>query len=246
MRLLALSLTALFLSTVPCAALEREIEATFPAAGLEAVELSTGDGQVEIATSSDDQIRIRLALSPRRGAKRSGASRIKSWFFTPRLDQQELLDQVELKTKRSGDRLVVTPRPGGTAREDLLSEHWVIELPARLAVSLEADSSEVSVRGVTGGVRVRQGHGHLEVDVPEGDLDLRLDVGDVEVASQAAQVGTVDVRSTVGDTRVWLRDRRVRVERPPGPGSSFRLRGGVGDEVKVRVTVGNAVLRLPN
>lgn len=222
-------------------ALDRELEAVASAQGLESIELETGNGSVVIRPSTDDQIHVRLKLSPRSGG--DGGNRLVRWFLSSRLDREEMLEQIELTTRRSGQRLIVRPLPGGSARHDQVRESWTVEVPPRFGVDLEAISSKVEVTGVAGGVRVRQGHGSVTVDVPEGELDIALQVGNV-VATSASSRGAVDVRSEVGDARVWLDDRRVRTERPPGPGSSFRLDGGTRDAVEIRVTVGNSEVRL--
>ncbi len=235
---------ALTLLIVPAAwALDREISATHKATGLSELELITGNGSVTVTPSPGDEVHVYLTVSPRKGGG-GDKKGVLGWLFTSRLDQQEMLDSIELSTTEKDGRLVIRPLPRGGARQDQVTERWVVEVPARFAVNVEADSSAVAIHGIEGGVRLRQGHGKAIVDVPGGAVDLALAVGDIQADVGSAHDSAIDVRSKVGDTKVWLDDRRVTVNRPPGPGSYFRLEGDAHSQVAIRVTVGNVKLRL--
>ncbi len=225
------------------AALEREIEQIIPARDFETLRLKTGNGQVNVEPSPDDSVHLRIVFSPRRGGSGDGGG-LRSWFVSSRLDREELLESIELRVKENGKQLTITPLPMGSTLHDRVNERWIVAAPARLRVEVDASSSEVDVRGIKGGVRLRQGHGGANIEVPEGDLDVVLEVGDVHATSGADEYASVDVEAQVGKTKVWLDDRRVRTSKPPGPGSFFKMDGGQGDTVDVRVTVGNATLRL--
>ena len=213
------------------------------AAGIERIEISAGNGTATVRAVDGDQIRVRVSLKPKRDLDPKSLRRTFRWFLSSGYeDAEQLTEAVELQVKRRSNVLVIQPLPHGPTRKDVLVEAWEVEVPRRLAMKLAMDSAEVVIDGIEGGVRLRLGHGKAEVDVPRGDLDLEVTVGNIDAQLHNADLGQLRLASEVGDTKLWLDGRRIKHPKPPGPGNHIKIEGNGPDEVRVRVTVGDARL----
>lgn len=115
---------------------------------------------------------------------------------------ERLLDEIELTTRRDGDRLVVIGKTDhdqsgwrSYARLDL-----VVEVPSDLALEVEDGSGETRVRNVAS-LDLVDGSG--EIDIADVAGDVRIDDGSGELNLQ--RVGG-DVEIDDGSGSLWLRD----------------------------------------
>lgn len=217
----------------------RTLTARVPAAGVNAVDLEAGDAEVEVVAGADDAVDIRVEASS------SSAGRVGIGIGAPPGDPSK----ADLETAVSN----------GILRVRLLDHQmgafegrWTITAPARVAARLAIHDGRIDVTGVTGGVTASMSAGmhstagRLHVDVPRGPLDLSISVGDVDARTGAAGYGKVDVRSTVGDASLYIDGHAIDAPHEPGPGHRLQLAAGgtTGDDLRVRTTVGSALLRI--
>ena len=211
----------------------RTFTADVSGAALEAIELRTTDGAVEVIGTDEDQIRISAEVSTPGQKKR--------WRF----NHPANLDRGELIAERHGAVFSARVRVPGN---DTVIERWTVRVPRRFRVDLGAGDSAVVVSDVAGGVRVRANAGlgsdpgSIRVNVPGGRLDLGLHVGDIHAVTSSVSRGPVDVEASVGDARVTLVGRNIVAPREPGPGHRIRLKDSGADAIVLRVGVGKASL----
>jgi hypothetical protein len=142
---------------------------------------------------------------------------------------QELLDAIQLREHRSGDRQTVEavmPETGGWGN-DQASIDLVVKVPARLALELQDSSGDAEVRGlaaleatdssgdfdvrdVAGNVTLTDSSGDLEVQGIGGDVHVRVDSsGDMTIAGVRGNVqidddssGSIALQDIQGDAAV--------------------------------------------
>lgn len=155
--------------------------------------------------------------------------------------------RTELDSRSTAEALRLRLR-GATG--DGLDERWHVRVPARLAADVTIHEGTVQITGLEGGVRasVDGGAGHapgvLQVDVPRGPLDLAVGVGSIDARTAETPRGAVDVRSTVGRATLVLDGHEIVAEREAGPGDRVKLKGDGPDGITVRVSVGDARVRI--
>jgi len=138
-----------------------------------------------------------------------------------------LLDEIELITRRDGDRLLIEARVAdhntrwrSYARLDL-----TIEVPADLPLEIEDGSGETRIRnvaaidlvdgsggieisGVSGSVSVRDGSGEIEVDRVGGDVDINDNSGSLWIRDVESNVfledgsGEIEIAGVRGDVEI--------------------------------------------
>lgn len=228
------------------AAGERVLEQSLPATGVRAIAVSGGNGAARIAVGDEDAVLIRVVIRPERLSDRNPWQGIKAWFLSSAYDDvDDLIEAIRLDTDSSGGgTLAVGLRPPRRTRESRVSEDWRITVPRRLAVKLAMARADTEVKGVAGGVDISIGNGSADVDVPGGDLDIEVTVGKADVRTGSTALRDLDLRSEVGDTRLWINGLKVDYPDPPGPGSRISMAGEGDDSITVFVQVGDASLRV--
>ena len=211
------------------------LSTTVSAAGLWRVDISAGQGQVEVGVTPGDQIEIAVALeSGGTGARLPGTSR----GDAARTTLDAAVQSQTLRARVSG------------AIGDGLIERWAVRVPARLAAEVTLRRGVITVTGVEGGVRasadsgVGQELGAIAVDVPRGPLLLTLGVGTIRARAGETPPGDIDVRSRVGHARLSLEGHDIVTTDQYGAGEHVRLKGDGTDGVIARVSVGDAHVRV--
>jgi hypothetical protein len=213
----------------------RGLSATIPAAGVTRLEIVAGNGQVVVSVVPDDEIRVAVDVS-------NGMSGIRLLGAPP-----GDASHTELDANTTGP--TVRLRLRGTLG-DGLDERWTVRVPARLAADVTVHQGTIEITGIEGGVRAAAdaGRGHapgvIHVDVPRGPLDLSMGVGSIDAHTSEAPRGSVDVRSKVGRAALVLDGHEIVAEREPGPGDRVQLTGDGPDGITVRVSVGDARVRI--
>jgi hypothetical protein len=211
------------------------LSTTLPATGLTRVEISAGQGQVDVGVTPSDQIEIAIALE-------SGATGVRL-IGSPRGDAA----RTTLDAAAHGGTL--RARVAGEIGDGLI-EHWTVRVPARLAAEVTLHRGAITVAGVEGGVRASadSGLGHqegaIDVDVPRGPLTLTLGVGTIRAHTGETPPGDIDVRSRVGHARLSLEGHDIVIPDQHGAGERVRLKGDGSDGVVASVSVGNAHVRV--
>jgi hypothetical protein len=211
------------------------LQAVVPASGISRLEIVGGDGNVTIAASASDQIELAvdLASNPPIGV-----------FVGKRVGDAA---QTTLDSSTQGTTMTAHLRG---AIGDGLTERWTVRVPARLAADVSMHRGQIDITGIEGGVRARadSGIGHesgaIRVDVPRGSLDLSLGVGTIDARAGETPRGGIDVRSRVGRASLSVDGHSIVAGREPGPGERVRLTGEGSDDIVVRVSVGDAHVRI--
>lgn len=154
---------AVGMSEVAHAGEQRVLQDSTPAAGIEKVSLESGVGEVRIEAGDTDAIEVRVEIKP--GDK--------SWFGS-----KPDLEAVTLDMKRDGKELQL-----GVDGEHI-QEHWVVRVPARMALELDHGVGEVHVTGLEGDVEAEVGVGELRIEGGKGKIDraeVHVGVGDAAI-----------------------------------------------------------------
>ena len=221
---------------------KRSLESEIPSTEIDRLRLRAGDGTIMVSPSADEMIRAQVEVTVVRSPD---DRRPFGWFLTSRLESpDDLVDAISLSTKVASREATLRLLPVGRSRSTRTIEHWHLQVPQRLFLDLEASSAEVRITDISGGVRLRQGHGKTRIDVPDGELDVRLQVGDLEVRSAIDTWRLVALRSRVGKARLWVDGERVKRRQAPGPGTRITLEGRGAARLELVVEVGDVDLRL--
>ena len=222
----------------------RVLEWEGSAAPLAKVIVRAGNGSISVKAVESDRVRIRVEISAKRWTDDEPKRKFMSWFLTSGdLTDEELIDSIRLQADEEDGTVEFGLRPSGRTRKSRVNEKWTIEMPARLALDSKMDAAEVDVAGLEGGVFLRLGNGSANLDLAGGDLDVKVTVGQLKVRTQG-DYGNIKLRSTVGDTEMWLRGLRIEYPNPPGPGSRLDVDGKGTYNARVEVEVGDAELHV--
>jgi hypothetical protein len=203
---------------------------------VERVELRGSSGTFQVLAGGDDSVRATVTV-------RGDFSKPGSIFSRPRGAD---VTKAELKT-RTSDRSISFELETGAGRR---IEEWRVEVPSRLAAHVFAGNGELEIQGLAGGVVAhanagRSGRpGRIEVSVRSGSVEARLGVGTVTVSTASSDLGDVRLSSGVGHTQLWIDGQRLERRDPPGSGSEVALTGRGADQIRAKVSVGDAVVRI--
>jgi len=181
------------------------IEEAMDASGATEIEIEAGAGFLRIeGTEGLDQVRI---------DGRACASK------------ESLLEGIELRTRRQGDRLVVIVD---------IDSHWgwgkqyarldlTLEVPASLPLSIDDSSGDVEIRDVAA-VDLRDSSGSIEIAGVAGDVRIRDSSGEIDLKRVG---GAVRLRDSSGGIDVRDVGRGVEIEED-GSGDIY-IAGVIGD-----------------
>lgn len=229
------ALIALALSGLAAVAAEdREITGSIDAKAFKALRIEAHVGEVEVRVNSKDQISWRLRLEP---------DNDDGWFNT-RKDAERAVADAKVKTTEAGDRFELELElPRGVDFDDV-EEHWLIEVPARFAVDVEANVGRVEVVGPAGGVEAELNVGELRIEVPAGRVDARANVGEIKVLSSTKSPGEVRLSANIGDVDLRISGKRFQAERGFALGGGVSASNGGKDDITAKVNVGDVSARV--
>jgi len=229
-RITIFALTLIVGATVAAFAGEpRVLTATVPAANVDVVRLDAGVGDVEIIGADVAEVSLEVKLEPRRGG-----------FFSSLKTAQREVDTAQLRTEVKKGAL--TLKIDTDSDDHRFEEHWVIELPTRLAFDLKLGVGDVEVRGLTGDLDLDLGVGDLVAEGISGNVIVELGVGDATLIGAADHYGSVDGSGGVGDTRLTVRGKRILSS--GFVGHSAEWKGDGPNTVEISVGVGDARVTL--
>jgi hypothetical protein len=215
MRRLILIL-ALMLIAVPVGAEDsrRSLNLDKPAAGISAIVLEAGVGDVEVTADESGRITAQVEVEAKNGSHWWGSSRSRG-----------SLDQVELTAEVKGDRLHLRVDRPGEHHDRQFGENWTIHIPA----------------GV--GVEIQLGVGELRIFDVGASVDVEVGVGDIRIEGSYDAFGAVNAECGVGDATVHTPEGRedghgfiAHELSTRGPGKAkLDAEAGVGDvEIRLR------------
>jgi hypothetical protein len=167
----------------------------------------TAPRDAEIATDGASRIRIVAGAGSLRIDGRPGAERV-SATGTACASRQDLLDDVELITRRSGDEIVVETRfPEGRWSEQMRLD-LVVEVPDSLPLDVHDTSGSTEVRKV-GSLRLEDGSGSIWIEDVAGDATIVDGSGSLTVAGVGGDLRIEDGSGGIDVSRV---DGGVEIE----------------------------------
>jgi hypothetical protein len=177
-------------------------------AGVVRVELRLPVGSVRVEPSPDDKVHVDLEV----------------WCSTTVFGCEEEARELELRTSRDGNRLLV--RVDGIRSMALgLTARGRVLVPKGKAVEVDLPVGELEVRGVT------------------GDLDVDVGVGDVAIELREPDVRTVRLRVGIGEATLAVAGRHI--EGSGWLGQKVRWGDGTGAaRVAVNLGVGELGVKL--
>lgn len=115
---------------------------------------------------------------------------------------------------RADRAIVVSPfgskvLSSGQESRDSWESHWVVTLPARLALALNIGVGDADVGGVAGGLTAGIGVGDLDAELPRGPVAADVGVGDIDVRIGSADFGPVDLSAGVGSVAFHVNGKRI-------------------------------------
>ena len=221
-----------------------KLTADISAVGVQRFVFEADTGEVQIAPSTDDAVHVRLELHQ----NEKSLLGLYHWLSD---DSARDMVAAELKQERQGADLKLTlAYPNGATHGDV-QQKWTIALPARLAVDAKMQAGQLVIKGAEGGVEASMKGGDLEIHVPKGAVHAKLTGGRLSVISDDLKPGNVKVASDFG---LAIMDLNGKYYGPPERhgfwndlhfwGNTVEQPAAGGDEIKLQVTGGFAVLRV--
>lgn len=158
-KLLVLSVF-LTLSSLSVADNYKNISQTLDAGGLDSLHIEFSVGELEVEVWEGESIELDIELKAER-----------SWLTWRR----RKVEDIEVDIRTSGDELFLA------IDENKLNQHWVVKVPAKLALEIEL------------------GVGEIRIDGLDNNLKLELGVGEVEVITATDNFGQIRAAVGVGD-----------------------------------------------
>lgn len=219
------------LAGIAFAAGPRTLTHSLPAEGLEAIDLSSGIGDVQVtARDGAEEVSIEVLLTPRRGG-----------FFSSKRKAEQDVAAASLRTKIKGTRLKIGIDP--SAEDDRrFEERWTIEMPTDLFLTLNHGVGDVVVDGARAGLEIDSGVGDVRVDARSGDINIDLGVGTAVVNAPAESYGSAEGAGGVGDARLTVRGEKISSGGFISHAATWT--GDGRDHIEVSVGVGDAVITL--
>lgn len=216
----------------------RTLTANVPATQLTTLALTAGVGELRITPSSDDVVHLRVTLQQK--------SHQVLWFFRwqSRATVREI-QSAQIQTQQSGGRLNVSLGTTGKLDTNQVKQNWEVQIPARMALSVDMKVGQVNVSGVAGGVKIVLNVGEIDLDTPGGPMSARVNVGQIRAKSGSHQLGTVDLASDIGEAVLFVNGRPVRDSgRHSGLGRRVHVAGSGPDNMNLSVNVGEVNLHI--
>ena len=215
------------------------LRADVPAAGLTQLSFTGLNGEASIGISPDDTVHVQLTLEQQQASF--------LWVFRwLRDDTTRDIAGAKLALVQQGKTLkLFVTYPSGEHHNDV-REKWTVQLPARLELDAAMNSGRLVIRDVDGGLSAQLGAGDLTIHVPGGPLKASVGTGRVHVISDSVQPGKLSVRSTFGLAVLSFNGKLYAP--PPSSfhffGNTEQQQGGGKDDMELRVTAGEADLRV--
>jgi len=198
MRRSALLLVLMAAAAVTALGFEKTQTLTLPGEGIAKLEVTAGAGFLKVS-----------------GVEGAGAVEVTAEIVVSGVGDKDMeayiKDHVELELRKAGRAAVLVGRIRESgfsfiprdARVDL-----TVTVPKGLAVEIDDGSGELTVSGVSGGLRIKDGSGSMEVRNIVGDLWIDDGSGEIEVDGVQGNVeiidgsGETDVRNVTGDLSI--------------------------------------------
>jgi hypothetical protein len=238
MKHLAAMVLLLTLPALACAAGTRTLTAEIPANGMLTLAVTAGVGELHVTPSGDDTVHVSVRLEQK--------SREFLWFFHWQSNATaRAIQAAEIVQQRSGDRLRLSLGSAGKLDTDQVKQYWTLQIPARLALAIDMKVGQITVNGVTGGIRVNLNVGEITLDAPRGPLSAKVNVGQIRATSASTRLGPIDLSSDIGEAALFSGGKPVRHGgRHTGLGRSIHIAGDGPDRIHLSVNVGEVDLRL--
>ena len=238
MKHLAVLGLLLTLPALAWAANNRTLTADIPATGINTLAVTAGVGELQVTPSGDDTVHVSVRLEQK--------SREFLWFFHWQSNAtMQAIQSAQIIEQRNAGQLSLSL--GTTAKLDTnqVKQHWMLQIPARLALSIGMKVGQVNVSGITGGVRTNLNVGEINLDTPRGPLSASVNVGQISATSGSTQLGPIDLSSDIGEAALFQGGKLVRDSgRHSGLGRSIHVTGNGPDRMHLSVNVGEVDLRL--
>lgn len=223
---------------------QNPLDVELPAADVDTLSLTAGNGETELKASGDDKIHLHLELEQ----QQHSLLWLFHWFSASGARD---LQAAVLQTRRDGRSLAISVAyPDGDKPSDI-KEKWIVSLPARVAVSAEMNAGQLVVRDLSGGVQAKLEAGELEIEALRGPLTATVHYGRLHAITASEQPGAISVSAGHGLAAV---DWDGKYFGPPEKhgfwddihlgGNSIVQRGKGTDDVNLHVQYGEADLRI--
>lgn len=238
MKHLAVMILSLTLPALACAAGTRTLTAEIPAHGILTLAVTAGVGELRVTPSNDEAVHVSVRLEQK--------SREFLWFFHWQSNTTTReIQSAQIVQQHSGDRLELSLGSSNKLDTNQVKQHWTLQIPARLALSINMKVGQVNVNGITGGVRTNLNVGAIDLDTPRGPMNASINVGQISATSASTQLGPIDLSSDIGEAALFRDGKPVRHGgRHTGLGRSVHVAGDGPDRMHLSVNVGEVDLRL--
>ena len=212
-----------FTGVAPDSARERALEANFTAEGIHEVRIAADEGAITWKAGGS-AIVVRVELGPtRHHGKRADLVQV---GIKDEIDHGVL--QLDAKSSASG----------------AFAERWTITMPESIAVRARLKEGDVRIEGFDRGVTLHLEVGDATISAPRGDVEASVAVGDLDVSSGAAETPRVELRTNVGQVRLWVGGAELHHARSPGSGDRLSLERSGGERLQLSSGVGDIRLRI--
>lgn len=167
------------------------LTADIPAAGIGHVAFTAGGGEMRITPSGDEAVHVRLEL------RQNERSILWVYHWMSGTTAKDLEAATLVLTRHDGTLSLRLGYPGGASHDDV-QQKWVVQVPARIAVSASQAAGELRIQGMLAGVTAHLRYGDLVILGSRGPLQASVTAGRLHAVSDSAQPGAIRVRSSFG------------------------------------------------
>lgn len=220
------------------------LSADIPAVGVQRVMLTAGAGEMRITPSGDEAIHVRLDL------QQNERRFLWVYHWMSGTTARDLEGATLILDRHDGALSLRLGYPGGASHDDV-QQKWIIQVPARLAVSAWQQAGELKIQGMLAGVSAHLNYGDLEILASRGALQASIVAGRLHAVSDSAQPGAIRVGSSHGLALLSLNGKYYG---PPEchrfwcslhlVGNTEEQQAGGKDDMDLHATFGLADLRI--
>ena len=228
---LSAGLTALVLvvaSPISAEKIDRQFHQAFDVQEGAKLVLHHGDGEVSITPWDKSTIDVEVVY--RASMKKAGSGKV---------------TEFEVEFDQSGDTVRVIGREPSMTVVRGLSYHWereysyTVKAPRWVALELEGEDGDVSIREWSADITVESSDGDLEIDGLQGEFRIRGEDGDIQIRDCKTNAGSI--RTSDGDVTLERCEGNIEISGSDGRLTLSQIRG---ENLDIRTSDGPVELDL--
>ncbi|MGH8371966.1 MAG: hypothetical protein ACRETO_04455 [Gammaproteobacteria bacterium] len=215
------------------------LQAVSPTAGVNRIVLDAGVGQLKITPSADDSVHVQVRLEKK--------SQNFLWFFHwMSQSTAKAISQITLQQQSQGSSITYSLKYPDHLDDGNVKQNWDVQIPSRLFTKVTMKVGQLSVNGISGGVDVNLNVGEVTLNTPAGSMKATVNVGQIRATSGTSQPGNIELSTTIGDARLYMKGSTVDRDnmRHNGLGRTIDVAGKGPDKMDLELNIGEVTLHI--